>query len=148
MDIEAAKPEDADNVRACVRSAYRHYVERMDKEPGPMLDDYTARIRDDHVWGVRQDGGIAGVLVIIATPDRCLLDNVAVDPALSGTGIGKQLVRFAENWARANGYREIVLYTHELMTENLGMYQAWGYEVFDRLTEKGYDRIYMRKSVT
>jgi len=148
MDIEAAKPEDADNVRACVCNAYRHYVERMDKEPGPMLDDYTARIRDDHVWVARQGGSIVGALVIIATPDRCLLDNVAVDPAHSGTGIGKQLVGFAENWARANGYREIVLYTHELMTENFGMYQAWGYEVFDRLTEKGYDRIYMRKSVT
>ena len=147
MEIEAAKLEDANNVRACVRSAYRHYVERMGKEPGPTLDDYTARIRDDHVWVVRQGGEIAGALVIIATADRCLLDNVAVSPGYSGMGIGKLLVGFAEQWARANDYPEIVLYTHEVMTENLDMYQAWGYEVFDRLSEKGFERIYMRKSV-
>ena len=147
MKIEQARLGDASAISACVCSAYEKYVERMGKEPGPMVDDYDARIRGDHVWVVRKNGNVAGALVIIATPERCLLDNVAVSPRYAGLGIGKQLVRFAENWARDNGYDDIVLYTHERMTENLGMYQAWGYVEFDRISEKGFDRIYMRKSV-
>ncbi len=39
------------------------------------------------------------------------------------------------------------LYTHEGMTENIGLYEYLGYIETDRRTEKGYRRVYMRKNL-
>ena len=42
-------------------------------------------------------------------------------------------------------FDSIYLYTHEKMTENLALYVKIGYVEFDRRSEKGLDRVYMRK---
>ena len=143
--ISRATVDDAEAMRRCVRSAYRHYVDRIGKEPGPMLDDYASRVENDEAYVVRSGGTVIGVLVLIVEAERLLLDNVAVDPGFSGRGLGKALVRFAEERALQLGFDEIELYTHELMTENIEMYQRWGYRITRRVSEKGYDRIYMAK---
>ena len=44
--IRCARPEDADAIRQLVLDAYDHYIARMGKPPGPMLDDYDRRIAD------------------------------------------------------------------------------------------------------
>ena len=41
ISLRAATAADAGAVKACVVAAYSHYIERMGKPPGPMLDDYT-----------------------------------------------------------------------------------------------------------
>jgi hypothetical protein len=33
--------QDAPGIAACVCEAYVHYIERIGKQPGPMLEDYT-----------------------------------------------------------------------------------------------------------
>ena len=45
-----------------------------------------------------------------------VLDNVAVDPAHEGTGVGRALLMHAEAAAREAGFDSIYLYTHELTT--------------------------------
>ena len=39
------------------------------------------------------------------------------------------------------------LYTHESMTENIGLYEYLGYIETDRRTDKSYRRVYMRKNL-
>ena len=39
------KPEEADAIRRLVTGAYAHYVERLGKLPGPMLDGYSRASR-------------------------------------------------------------------------------------------------------
>jgi ribosomal protein S18 acetylase RimI-like enzyme len=76
-----------------------------------------------------------------------LLDNVAVAPAAQGQGYGRALVGFAEAEARRRGHAQLRLYTHVLMTENLALYRRLGFEETGRITEKGYERVYMAKRV-
>ena len=59
-----ARPEDADALRRIVREAYTHYIERIGKPPGPMLDDYAKRIKDGQAWVLEVDGTIAGLVVL------------------------------------------------------------------------------------
>ena len=40
-----AQTEDAVAIAACVCEAYVHYIERIGKQPGPTLEDYSAVIR-------------------------------------------------------------------------------------------------------
>ena len=74
-----------------------------------------------------------------------LLDNLAVAPNAQGKGHGRTLVAFAEAEARRRGHAEIRLYTHVLMAENLAIYGRLGFAETHRVTEKGYDRVYMMK---
>lgn len=145
ITIRLARPDEADAARGLVRAAYRHYVPRMGREPGPMRDDYAAHQADGALWVCEHAGALAGVLVLCDHPDHLLLDNVAVSPAAQGLGLGRRLIDFAEAEARRRGYREIALYTHETMTENQALYLRLGWQEFARREEKGYQRIYYRK---
>ncbi|WP_424948150.1 GNAT family N-acetyltransferase [Candidatus Spongiihabitans sp.] len=112
-----------------------------------MRDDYAKRILDNDVFVIRHGKRIIGVLVVIVETPCCLLDNVAVHPDFAGRGLGRRLVDFAERHAVERGFTEIELYTHELMSENIAMYQRWGYQIVRKVTEHGYRRIYMRRQL-
>jgi hypothetical protein len=48
--IRAATAADVSAITEIVDQAYRHYIARMGKPPGPMLDDYAARVLEGVVW--------------------------------------------------------------------------------------------------
>lgn len=145
--IVSARPVDANAVAACVRAAYAEYVARIGREPAPMGADYAALIDAGAVWVVRAGGAIAGVLVLRPQPPSLLLENVAVAPAHRGRGLGRALIAFAEERARAEGLDAVTLYTNERMTANLRLYPALGYDETARGVEDGFARVYFRKPV-
>lgn len=143
--IRAAHAADTAAVCEIVDAAYRPYIPRIGKPPGPMLDDYAKRIGAGQVWVLAGPDGIVGILVLEETPDGFLLDNIAVAPGQQGNGHGRVLLQFAEAEASRRGWHEIRLYTHVLMTENIALYGRLGYVETARVTEKGFDRVYMTK---
>ena len=143
--LRLATTGDAEGIAACVRAAYARYVGRMGQPPGPMLDDYHQVVQEDLVYVIEDEGEIVGVVVMKNVKGELLLDNVAVLPSRQGEGIGRRLVVHAESEARRLGRRQLDLYTHESMTENISMYVRYGYEEIDRRTERGFRRVYMRK---
>jgi ribosomal protein S18 acetylase RimI-like enzyme len=146
--IRRAGPADRATVEAIVTAAYSVYISRIGKPPGPMLDDYRARIADGAVSVYEAaDGAIVGIVVLLPEPDHLLLDNVAVRPECQGRGIGRALIAFAETEAQRLGFREVRLYTHATMTENIALYRRLGFVETGRGHEAGYDRVFMRKAV-
>ena len=143
--IRVAVDSDTPLVRDIVNESYRDYISRIGKKPGPMLDDYAARIADGQVWVLDGPDGIVGILVLEETVDGLLLDNIAMAPDQQGKGHGRVLLAFVEAEAIRRGWHEIRLYTHVLMTENIALYGRIGYVETGRVTEKGFDRVYMTK---
>lgn len=146
--IRPARPEDATQVAACVAAAYQHYISRMGRPPGPMLDDYGQVIRQHQVFVAEQQSKVIGVIVLILKGRGILLDNVAVHPAQQGKGLGGRLIALAETESRRQGFTQLDLYTHECMTENIAMYKKLGYFETERRIERGYQRVYMRKTLS
>jgi GNAT superfamily N-acetyltransferase len=145
MRLRPAGAEDLPAVQDIVRAAYTHYIARIGREPGPMLDDYAALIAAGQVQ-IAERGSVAqGLLVLIPQDDAMLLDNIAVVPEAQGTGLGRFLLTQAEQAAIAAGYAAIKLYTHEMMTENIALYGRIGYRETHRVEERGLRRVYMRK---
>ena len=148
MDKPRTRPATAADVPAIaeiVEQAYRHYISRIGKPPGPMLDDYAARVSEGAVWVLEERAVIAAIIVLLPTPNYLLLDNIAVSPTRQRLGLGSRLLAFAEDEALRRGYREIRLYTHQTMVENQRLYASIGYEETGRGSEAGYDRVFMRK---
>src|SRR5882724_5580091 len=132
--VRAATAADVSAIAETVDQAYRHYVDRMGKPPGPMLDDYAARVLERVVWVLEEGTAIAGIVVLLPRTDYLLLDNIAVSPSRQGLGLGRQLLAFAEAEALRRGYSETQLYTHQTMVENQRLYAAIGYEETGRGT--------------
>jgi N-acetylglutamate synthase-like GNAT family acetyltransferase len=145
--IRAATAADVAGITRCVCAAYLRYIERVGKQPWPMLQDYSNIIRTSQVHVAEHDGRILGVLELLETDEGFLLDSVAVDPSAQGTGVGRQLLEFAEAEARRRGFESIYLMTNVKMTENQALYERIGYVLFDRRAVDGYSRVLMRKAL-
>lgn len=145
MRIRPADADDLPSVERIVRDAYTKYIARIGKPPGPMLDDYAALIRAHNVWVTGEP--VAGLIVLLPEADHLLLDNIAVDPNAQGTGLGRTLMTFADAEAQRRGYRELRLYTHEMMTENIALYRRTGWTETNRATQNGFARVFFRKAV-
>jgi GNAT superfamily N-acetyltransferase len=145
--IRQARPEEADAARDVVIAAYQHYVPIIGRKPAPMLDDYAARIAAGQLWVLQDAHGLAGVLVLENGPDCFMLENIAVSPDRQGRGVGRQLLDFAEAEAARCGWNAVTLYTNALMLTNIAIYTARGYVETGRVTEKGFQRVYMEKQL-
>ena len=148
VSLRPATPEDAPGISACVCHAYVGYIERIGRQPGPMLEDYAEVIRQCEVHVAEIDGKIVGAIVLKSTSDGFCIDNVAVLPSVKGQGVGRLLLQRAEAEAHRQGYESICLFTHELMTENRALYSRIGYVEYDRRIVDGYPRVFFRKALS
>ena len=132
-----------------MREAYSPYVERIGRELAPMGANYDALIARGvvHVLPEPTGSGVRGVIVLIPLAGAMLVENVAVHPRYQRRGLGRRLMSFAEDQARAAGLREMSLYTNKAMTENVALYKHLGYVEVARKEEAGFRRVYMRKAL-
>ncbi len=148
MDIRPARQADVAALQACAESAYSIYVERIGRKPAPMIADFTTQIADGLVHvAADPDDRVAGFVVFYPRDNSMHLENIAIDPAHQGTGLGRALVAFVEDRARAVGLPSVDLYTNVKMTENQKLYPRLGYLEVDRRSEDGFERIYFRKDL-
>ena len=143
--LRPAAGNDVARVTALVQAAYHHYVARIGMEPRPMTDDYTQVMKDSRMIVAENNRTILGIIVLKVDDEGFLIDNVAVDPAWRGRGIGRELLRFAEAEARRAGFDSIYLYTHEKMVENQALYAGLGYVEYDRRSQGNFSLVYMQK---
>jgi ribosomal protein S18 acetylase RimI-like enzyme len=147
--IRRATQADRVAVENIVDAAYAIYTERIGKPPGPMLDDYAALIAANVVSVLEESPAqIVAAIVLLPKDDHLLLDNIAVRPSSQGRGIGRRLIAFAEAEARRLGFKEIRLYTHRTMVENIARYARIGFIETGRRHDSGYDRVFMAKRLT
>jgi GNAT superfamily N-acetyltransferase len=147
--IRRATEGDVARIIAIARAAYIKYVPRIGREPLPMLADYGAEIAAGHVVVIEIAGTVGGYLISWSTLEAYFIDNVAVDPAHQGLGLGRQLIEYAVREAKRYNLPAIQLYTNSVMTENLAMYAHMGFIETHRVmetqfhAETGTLRVYM-----
>lgn len=146
--IRKARPEDEKRIREIAEISYSIYLDRMDRKPFPMLDDYAAHIANGAIFVLEDEEGIKGYVVLFPAEDgSLLLDNVAVDNNCQKRGYGRALINFAEEEARRRKLNAVTLYTNEAMRENLVWYPRLGFIETGRHEDKGYNRVYFSKKV-
>jgi ribosomal protein S18 acetylase RimI-like enzyme len=145
MTPRLARADEAAAVTALVERAYAPWVAVLGRRPAPMDDDYAPHIAAGEVWVLADEAGIGALCVLIEAPDHLLLDNVAVDPARQGQGLGRAMIAHAEAMARAREHAELRLFTNELMERNIDLYRRLGFAETHHATVGGYRRVFMTK---
>lgn len=140
--IDRATVADTDAVTALVERAYERYLTRMSIRPRPMEADYRQVLGEQECWAARIGSDLAGLLVLEPEERSLLLENIAVDPAWQGRGVGGRLLDLAERRARELGLPVVRLYTHVTMVENQQLYAARGYVETHRATEEGREAVF------
>ncbi|HEY8614398.1 MAG TPA: GNAT family N-acetyltransferase [Roseomonas sp.] len=143
--LRLARPEEAGAIKALVERAYAHYIPLLGRRPAPMDDDFAFRIAHGQAHVLERDGAIIALAVIEDRGDHLWIDDLAVEPALHGGGIGRMLLAFCEEEARRRGLRELRLLTNERMERNRAIYARAGFTETHRREEEGLRRVYMAR---
>jgi DNA-binding MarR family transcriptional regulator/GNAT superfamily N-acetyltransferase len=108
----------------------------------PKIEAVTARICADFLdnfdpdwercW-IAERGGerVGSVFMVREAEGVARLRLLLLEPAARGEGLGKRLVDECIAFAREKGYREIVLWTHEVLTAARAIYAAAGFQLVD-----------------
>ena len=129
-NIRRAIASDAPALDVLQRAAFAPNRALIGAEPLPLQVPAKTVIRDREVWLAQgEGGGLAGALALTPRADDLEIWSVAVDPARQGGGLGRRLLAFAEERARALGVATLRLYTAEALAKNVAWYGRHGYRV-------------------
>ena len=112
-----------------------------------MVADFAAEVAAGHVVVIATAGAVHGYMIAWPETDAYLVDNIAIDPARQGEGLGRQLMDHAVGEARRRRLSAIRLYTNAAMTENLSIYAHMGFVESHRAVERGFNRVYLRRAL-
>ena len=151
--IRNATDADVSRIAEIARAAYAKYVPRMGREPPPMMADFAAAIAAGHVVVLEINETVEGYLISWPEAEAYFVDNIAVDPAYQGSGLGRQLMDYAVREAKNRKLSVLRLCTNSTMTENLAIYARMGFVETHRVLESqfnietGFPRVYMCRTL-
>ena len=123
------------------------YVSRIGHEPAPMAADYAAEVAAQTTVVIEVAGKVEGYMVAWPEVDAYFIDNIGVDPSRQGAGLGRRLFEYAVAETARLSLPALRLYTNVAMVENLSMYAHLGFIETHRVREKGFHRVYLRRSL-
>jgi GNAT superfamily N-acetyltransferase len=96
-----------------------------------VLAAYIANFRPDldRGWIAERNGVRCGSVFVVHEDDPTIarLRLLITEPAARGHGLGRRLVRECIAFARAAGYRTMVLWTHSVLTAARAIYASEGF---------------------
>jgi len=108
----------------------------------PSFEVLVARIVADYVdyrdqkretaWIAEVDGERVGCVFCVKRDEQTAqLRLLLVEPSARGMGLGSRLVEECLRFARRTGYREIMLWTNDVLVAARGIYQRAGFELVE-----------------
>lgn len=120
---------DVAEIRALTRKAYASWVVILGREPLPMTADYEAAVTKHRFDLLCEGAAIRALLETEPRDDSLWIENIAIDPALHGQGIGCGLLDLSQKIADEEGCKHITLCTNAKMVRNISIYKKYGFQI-------------------
>ncbi len=111
-----------------MQDAFTPYVKKL--RGGPIAGPYPwleAAIESGDVYVALDGSHIVGLVTTTRQSDELIIDQLGIDPARQGEGIGSWLLENIEQTARSEQVKVISLQTAEMMTDLLRLYARHGF---------------------
>jgi DNA-binding MarR family transcriptional regulator/GNAT superfamily N-acetyltransferase len=93
----------------------------------------------ERCWIAERDGERLGSVFLVNAGDGVgQLRLLLLEPQARGQGLGRRLVEACIEFARLAGYREMTLWTHEVLTAARAIYAGAGFKLEDRWTHEDF----------
>jgi DNA-binding MarR family transcriptional regulator/predicted GNAT family acetyltransferase len=84
----------------------------------------------ERCWVTERDGEVVGSIFCVRESDEhAKLRLLYVEPSARGLGIGQRLVKDVIKFARAKGYKALMLWTNDILVAARRIYQAEGFKL-------------------
>ena len=143
VDVRGCGAEAAAEVHRLTQVAFANHAS-LDPPSGALRESEEDVRRDLERGGgalATVDGATVGALRYEVRPFWLHARRVAVDPAFQNRGIGRALMRWAEEEARRRGLSEVRLGVRRQLPENQAFYERLGYEVLAAHSHPGHAEV-------
>lgn len=97
--------------------------------------------RRERCWIAEAGGRRLGAVLLVKQSSRVAkLRLLIVEPAARGLGLGKRLVKACVGFARATGYRKLVLWTQSELTAARAIYEKTGFKLARREPHRSFGK--------
>lgn len=158
LSFRTAMPSEGKQVWHVIRAAFTPYVRALGREwPAEGSAAFAeawqrgqAELARGDVYVALDGERIVGAVRTRPRENDLYIDQLAVDPARQGTGVGSWLLQRIDEVARSRGLAGLALETAEMAEANVRLYRRHGFEIVGRgLPDHGLDahiRVHMVKS--
>ncbi|MGY6743600.1 MAG: GNAT family N-acetyltransferase [Cecembia sp.] len=96
-----------------------------------LIEQYLS---ESSIFLASSKGKTKGIIALYPIEESILeIKNLAVVPSFQKKGLGKNLILFAENFAKANGYTKLRICTGNTSFHQLALYQKLGFQKKDKI---------------
>ncbi|HKC63492.1 MAG TPA: GNAT family N-acetyltransferase [Pyrinomonadaceae bacterium] len=131
MQIHLAASVDAAQIASVLRESFIEYRDSYTHEgfaaTTPTSEEVLSRMKEGPVWVALLDGSIIGTVAASRRGEDLYVRGMAVLPVARGQQIGELLLREIEGYARARGYRRLVLSTTPFLHRAIRLYERFGF---------------------
>jgi len=126
--LRRATAHDLETVARISAQAYTAaYLPVVGRAPKPATEDYAPWIASNDVWLLEAAGEVRGVIVLERRADHLYIYSIAIEPKFQGHGHARELLRFADQEAKAMGVDTVRLHTNPRIAGNVMLYRRNGY---------------------
>ena len=140
MAIRDVKQTDWEPIRDLIAACYKPYGERicLDGADNDLLDLLGAYARKGGafaVWEIEDAADTVGPIhgthaVLPLRPEEhvCVFRRLYLDPALRGRGLGDELMQWAVDWAKDNGYKKVEFWSDTRFHRAHSFFRRFGFQ--------------------
>ena len=130
-------------VREILSAAFAQHDGRIDPPSGAhneTVASLAAKLETEHLLVAESERGIEGCIWCRRDGDDVYIGRLAVDPALQGQGIARELLEASIAWATDRGAKTMSLGVRVELTENVAFFKRHGFRITRADSHPGYSR--------